>query len=228
MTKVLLIEDDHTLRSFMRVLLSAQNYEVIEAKDAKQGITMALSLPIDVIILDLGLPDMDGLKVIEEIREHIQSGIIVVSARDKENDKIYALDHGADDYLTKPFNAQELLARIRVSLRHRSSTVSEALEVLSIRDIHIDFDKHLVLVKNNEVHLSPIEFEILALLMKNHGKVLTHHYLLNKIWGNQALENDVQTLRVTMANLRRKIESNPAIPEYILTEIGVGYRFVDS
>ena len=227
MSKILIIEDDHSLRSFMRVLLSAQNYTVIEANDGKQGITQALVNQPNVIILDLGLPDMDGLSIISQIREHVSASIIVVSARDKENDKITALDNGADDYLTKPFNDQELLARIRVGLRHQSQNTSEVETSICIKDICVDFDKHRVFNQGEEVHLTPIEYEILSLLVRNHGKVLTHHFILKNIWGSQSLESDIQTLRVTMANLRRKIEMDPAQPQYILTEIGVGYRFLD-
>lgn len=227
MNKILIIEDDHSLRSFMRVLLSAQNYIVIEANDGRQGITQALSNQPEIIILDLGLPDMDGLTIIEQIREHVSSSIIVVSARDKENDKITALDNGADDYLTKPFNAQELLARIRVGLRHQNRNSNDVETSICINEICVDFDKHRVFNNKEEVHLTPIEYEILSLLVRNHGKVLTHHFILKNIWGSQSLESDIQTLRVTMANLRRKIESDPAQPKYILTEIGVGYRFLD-
>lgn len=227
MSQILIVEDDHSLRSFMRVLLSAQNYSVIEANDGKQGITLALSHQPEIIILDLGLPDMDGLSIIEQIREHVSASIIVVSARDKEDDKITALDNGADDYLTKPFNAQELLARIRVGLRHQNHNTSEAETSICINDICIDIEKHRVFNGKDEVHLTPIEYEILSLLIRNHGKVLTHHFILKNIWGSQSIESDIQTLRVTMANLRRKIESDPAQPKYILTEIGVGYRFLD-
>lgn len=227
MSKILIIEDDHSLRSFMRVLLSAQNYDVEEANDGKQGITLALSIQPDIIILDLGLPDIDGLTIIEQIREHVSASIIVVSARDKENDKITALDNGADDYLTKPFNAQELLARIRVGIRHQNRSTSEAETTICIKDICVDFDKHRVFNHQEEVHLTPIEYDILSLLVRNHGKVLTHHFLLKNIWGIQSIDTDIQTLRVTMANLRRKIENDPAQPAYIFTEIGIGYRFLD-
>ena len=182
MSKILIIEDDHSLRSFMRVLLSAQNYTVIEANDGKQGITQALVNQPNVIILDLGLPDMDGLSIISQIREHVSASIIVVSARDKENDKITALDNGADDYLTKPFNAQELLARIRVGLRHQSQNTSEVETSICIKDICVDFDKHRVFNQGEEVHLTPIEYEILSLLVRNHGKVLTHHFILKNIY----------------------------------------------
>jgi len=227
MNKILIIEDDHSLRSFMRVLLSAQNYNVIEANDGKQGITLALTSEPDIIILDLGLPDIDGLSIIEQIRKHVSASIIVVSARDKENDKITALDNGADDYLTKPFNAQELLARIRVGLRHQNQNSTEPETSICVKDICVDFDRHRVFNGKDEVHLTLIEYDILSLLVRNHGKVLTHHFILKSVWGARSIETDIQTLRVTMANLRRKIENDPAQPEYIFTEIGVGYRFLD-
>ena len=226
--KILLIEDDSSVRSFMRVLLSAQNYEILEATNGNQGITLALSQTFDLIILDLGLPDVDGLDVLARIRPFIHCAVIVVSARDKENDKIIALDSGADDYLTKPFSAQELLARIRVGLRHRPATVRDSENRIQIRDLCVDFEKHLCTIKESEVHLTPIEFDVLGILIFNHGKVLTHHALVKQIWGESSLESDIQTLRVTMANLRRKIEQNPGQPQYILTEIGIGYRFIES
>ena len=226
--KIVIIEDDASIRSFMRVLLSAQNYEVLEASNANQGIALVLSVQPDVIILDLGLPDLDGLEVLNQIRTHVNSAIIVVSARDKDTNKIQALDNGADDYLTKPFSAQELLARIRVGLRHRPLVPVENALSIKINSLCLDFDKHLCTVENVEIHLSPIEFDVLGILVRNHGKVMTHHYLVKQIWGDGSIESDIQTLRVTMANLRRKIEKNPVQPHYILTEIGIGYRFIDN
>ena len=181
----------------------------------------------DIILLDLGLPDYNGIDLIPMLKNINQTPIIIISAQDKEQQKIIALDNGADDYLTKPFNAQELLARIRVGLRHQSQNTSEVETSICIKDICVDFDKHRVFNQGEEVHLTPIEYEILSLLVRNHGKVLTHHFILKNIWGSQSLESDIQTLRVTMANLRRKIEMDPAQPQYILTEIGVGYRFLD-
>jgi len=228
MTKILLIEDDRKIQNFMRVLLTAQDYEVIEAVDAKTGITLALSYQPEVIILDLGLPDLDGIAVIQEIRLLVHSSIIVVSAREKESDKINALDQGADDYLTKPFNAQELLARIRVAIRH--SKQIEKLpteEVIIIRDLTIDLTRHEVMVQHEKTHLTPIEFEVLTHLALNRGKVVTQHYLVKHVWGLNSIESDIQSLRVTMANLRRKIELDSARPQYILTEIGIGYRLID-
>lgn len=228
MTKILIIEDDRKIQNFMRVLLNAQGYEILEASDAKTGITMALSYDPEVIILDLGLPDEDGIQVISEIRDHVQSAILIVSAREKESDKINALDLGADDYLTKPFNAQELLARIRVALRHRRMNLPEPMEsVIRIRDLIIDEEKHLLTKDDVKIHLTPIEFEVLTLLARNRGKVLTQFYLVKHVWGETSIESDTQTLRVTMANLRRKIEKDSARPEYILTEIGIGYRMID-
>lgn len=226
--KILLIEDDASLRSFMRVLLGAQGYEILEAADGRQGITLSLSHQCDIIILDLGLPDVDGLDVLAQIRPFVHCAIIIVSARDKENDKITALDSGADDYLTKPFSAQELLARIRVGLRHRPIMKPEDQQRIQIKALCVDFEKHLCLVDEQEVHLTPIEFDVLSILIRHHGKILTHFNLVKQVWGEGSIESDIQTLRVTMANLRRKIEKNPAQPKYILTEIGIGYRFIES
>lgn len=228
MAKILIIEDDRSIQNFIRVLLSAQGYEVLEAKEAKTGITLALSYDPEVVLLDLGLPDLDGLEVIRQIRPLTHGSIVVVSAREQERDKIDALDLGADDYLTKPFNAQELLARIRVALRHQSTrqiVVSE--ETLSVRDLTLDMGQHRLLRGSEEIHLTPIEFDVMTLLMRHRGKVLTHRSLVKHVWGEGSLESDLQTLRVTMANLRRKIEEDPARPDYILTEIGTGYRLKD-
>lgn len=228
MAKILIIEDDRSIQNFIRVLLGAQGYEVLEARDAKSGITLALSYDPDVILLDLGLPDLDGIEVIRQIRPLISGSIVVVSAREQERDKIDALDLGADDYLTKPFNAQELLARIRVALRHRSTKdVIIAEEALSVRDLTLDLGLHRLLKGTQEIHLTPIEFDVMTLLMRHRGKVLTHRALVKHVWGEGSLESDLQTLRVTMANLRRKIEDDPARPDYIITEIGTGYRLKD-
>ncbi len=228
MAKILIIEDDRSIQNFIRVLLGAQGYEVLEARDAKSGITLALSYDPDVILLDLGLPDLDGIEVIRQIRPLIGGSIVVVSAREQERDKIDALDLGADDYLTKPFNAQELLARIRVALRHRSTKdVIIAEEALSVRDLTLDLGLHRLLKGTQEIHLTPIEFDVMTLLMRHRGKVLTHRALVKHVWGEGSLESDLQTLRVTMANLRRKIEDDPARPDYIITEIGTGYRLKD-
>ena len=228
MAKILIIEDDRSILNFMRVLLGAQGYDVLEAKEAKAGITLALSYDPEVILLDLGLPDLDGIEVIRQIRPLIHGSIVVVSAREQERDKIDALDLGADDYLTKPFNAQELLARIRVALRHRlSRDVLVPEESLVVRDLTLDLGLHRLIRGNDEIHLTPIEFDVMTLLMRYRGKVLTHRALVKHVWGEGSLESDLQTLRVTMANLRRKIEEDPARPDYILTEIGTGYRLKD-
>lgn len=228
--KILVIEDDRSIRSFIRVLLTAQHYTVIEAEDGSGGITLALSNQPDVILLDLGLPDMDGLTVMRAIHPHCDAAVLVVSARGKENDKVSALDEGADDYLTKPFNAQELLARIRVALRHRRSDKQPQDNVVSTfvyQGLTVDFEKHRVLVNASEVHLTPLEYQVLQLLIEHQGKVLTYRFIVKEVWGSVALESDTQTLRVTMANLRRKIEDDPARPKYIVTEIGIGYRFCE-
>jgi len=173
---------------------------------------------------------MDGLTVMHEIRSHSGAAVLVVRSRVKENDKLSALDEGADDYLTKPFNAQELLARIRVALRHRRSDKQPKDNVVSIfvyQGLTVDFEKHRVLVNSNEVHLTPLEYQVLQLLIEHQGKVLTYRFIVKEVWGSVALESDTQTLRVTMANLRRKIEDDPARPKYIVTEIGIGYRFCE-
>lgn len=227
MIKILIIEDDYSMANFLRVLFSAQDYEVFEAKSAKLGITFALSYNPEIILLDLGLPDMDGIEVIQQIRSHIKSSIIVVSAREKENDKITALDYGADDYLNKPFNTQELLARVRVALRHQMSSEENVDKIIKIHDLTLDIDKHSLYRKEVKIHLTPIEFSVLAELMMHPGRVLTHSYFVKKIWGEGNMESDTLTLRVTMANLRRKIETSSSKPDYIFTEIGIGYRFRD-
>jgi len=179
------------------------------------------------IILDLGLPDMDGIDIINKVREFSNIPIIVVSARDQDNEKVEALDTGADDYLTKPFSIKELLARIRVILRHSNNNKKEEMPVVyKIGDLEIDQEKHKVTLEGNDIHFTPMEYKVLALLIKNSGKVLTHKYLLKEVWGTY-LDSDVQSLRVFMANIRRKLEKNPAKPRYIFTEVGIGYRFAD-
>ncbi len=226
---ILVIEDDKSIRNFIKISLETQGYKVIETSDGKNGIALTLSHNPDVIIMDLGLPDLDGLQVIQRIRPVTRAAIIVVSARGLDRDKIEVLDMGADDYLTKPFSVAELLARIRVALRHQSHGGSpEVAEQTSfdVADLKIDFDRHRVTISGEEVHLTPIEFKLLELLAKHPGKVLTHKSIIKEIWGASS-ESDTQSLRVFMANIRRKIETNSAQPRYLLTEVGVGYRLVD-
>ena len=220
---VLIIEDEQPIRRFLKASLSAEGYQVDEAGSGEEGLRKALSLPPDLVILDLGLPDLDGQEVLKRIREWYIAPIIVLSARDQEAQKISALDSGADDYITKPFGVGELLARMRTALRHQHSTGPEATSI-TIGDIRVDLAARLTYRKGVEVHLTPLEYKLLVAMMKNAGTVLTHRFLLREVWGPQdAQENHY--LRVFVASMRRKLEDDPARPRYILTEQGVGYRF---
>ncbi|SHH44609.1 response regulator [Clostridium grantii] len=226
---ILVVEDDKPIRNFICVSLDAQGYKFIETSNGKTAISLVSSHTPDVIVLDLGLPDIDGIEVIEKIRPNTNSHIIVVSARGREREKVEALDLGADDYLTKPFSVNELLARIRVALRHTSQrTRNEILpsEIFCIGDLKINFEKRQVTISDEDIHLTPIEYKLMALMVEYAGKVLTHKFILNQIWGSYS-GDDTQSLRVFMANIRRKIEKDPAQPRYIMTEVGVGYRLVD-
>lgn len=225
---ILVIEDDRPIRNFITAALSSQGYKYIETDKGNEGISLVMSHNPDLIILDLGLPDIDGIEVIEKVREWSNIPIIVVSARGNERQKVEALDKGADDYLTKPFSISELLARIRVSLRHlvANKDQHEVMSSFRVKNLFIDFDKRRVTVDGKEIHLTPIEYKIMALLCKYSGKVLTHNFIIREIWGS-TLGNETKSLRVFMANLRRKIEKDPAQPEYIYTEVGVGYRLID-
>jgi two-component system, OmpR family, KDP operon response regulator KdpE len=227
--KILVIEDEPTICKFIDATLSANHYKVILCRTGKEGIALISSHCPDLVLLDLGLPDMDGLQVIKEVREWASLPILVVSARTDEHSKVEALDAGGDDYITKPFGTSELLARIRTALRHyvkSESKSSKNKNVYKVKNFLIDFDKHLVTVNGNEVHLTQIEYKLVSLLAQNPGKVLTYDSIITKIWGPYA-ERDNKILRVNMANIRRKLEKNPVEPEYILTEIGVGYRMVE-
>ncbi len=229
MIKILVIEDEKNILNFISSVLTSQKYQVISALTGRDGLSQAASQCPDLILLDLGLPDMDGMSIISQIRKWSSIPIIVISARIQEEDKVQALDQGADDYITKPFGNSELLARIRTALRHSSQLQTGA--TLSSRPYHsggltIDFEKHLVTRDGQEIHLTQNEFKIIALLAKNCGKVLLYDRLIEHIWGPYS-ENDNTILRVNMANIRRKIEPNPAEPVYIFTEIGVGYRMVE-
>ncbi|MGH4137621.1 response regulator [Clostridium sp.] len=226
---ILIVEDDKPIKKFMKVSLEAQGYKCIETEFGKAAITLTLSLNPDIIILDLGLPDMDGLDVIEKVRETTKAMIIVVSARGHEREKVEALDKGADDYLTKPFSVAELSARIRVALRHfdvDSNSQDKVRAAFMVKDLKIDFEKRKVTILDSEIHLTPMEYKLIELMSKYAGRVLTHKYIVDEIWGNY-FDNDSQSLRVFMANIRRKIEKDPAQPQYIITEVGVGYRLVD-
>jgi len=227
---ILIVEDDTNIANFIYTVLTAQKYAVLTAGTGKEALSMTTSHCPDLILLDLGLPDMDGIALIKAIREWFSIPIVVVSARDHERNKVAALDMGADDYITKPFGTGELLARIRTALRHawhRSNMGGEASHVFTTGGLRLDYDLRRVEVDGTAVHLTQIEYKILALLCKYAGRVLTYDFILNNIWGpfNSC---DNQILRVNMANIRRKIEKQPAQPQYIQTEIGVGYRMTDS
>lgn len=222
-TKVLLVEDEPQMRRFLRASLGSHGYLLVEAETSREGLQLAASHNPELILLDLGLPDGDGLDLVKQIREWGQIPIIVLSARGREEDKVNALDAGADDYLTKPFGVAELLARIRVALRHlEREKGGDASPVLQLGALHIDVARHQVSVADREVHLTPTEFNLLLLLAKNAGKVLTHRQILKEIWGPGATQ--AHYVRVHMAELRKKIEADPARPHYLLTEPGVGYR----
>lgn len=223
---ILIIEDDRQIRNYINYALSGDGYKCVTADTANDGLRIAVAEKIDLIILDLGLPDYDGTEVIKKIREWSEIPIIIVSARDREYEKVNALDLGADDYITKPFSASELLARIRVCFRHYKRKSANNTSKLTVGGLTMDCDKHLVYLDEKEIHLTPMEYKLLYLLMKNAGKVLTTGMLIKEIWG-VGYGNDTQSLRAVMAGLRRKIEVNPAIPKFILTEIGVGYRMIE-
>ncbi len=219
---ILVIEDEAPIRHFIQTTLSGAGYRVVDAEGGKEGLTQAMAWNPDVVLLDLGLPDIDGLKVIQRLREWTSRPIIVLTARSQEHDKVAALDLGADDYLTKPFGIEELLARMRVALRRTART--EAGESLfQIGDLRVDLEKRLVFIEGKEIHLSPTEYKLLAVLVRHAGKVITHRQLLKEVWGPLHAD-EAQYLRVYMRQLRGKLEENPARPRYLLTEIGVGYR----
>lgn len=221
---ILIVEDDKYIIHFLSVSFREENYGFQVAKSVKEAVSLFYANRPDVVILDLGLPDGDGMEVIERIREIADTPVIVVSARQEEDEKIRALDAGADDYVTKPFYMGELLARIRAALRKTEKHSREKETRFEDGELCVDYGKRRVEVDGGEVHLTPIEYKILLLLIANRGKVLTHHYILKEIWGYaEGVESG--TLRVFMATLRRKIEKNPSDPQHIITEVGVGYRF---
>lgn len=226
--KILVVEDDPAITNLIRTTLDTQEYQYHTAKNGAEALLDAVSYNPDVIILDLGLPDMDGVEIIHKVRGWSMVPIIVVSARSEDQDKVEALDAGADDYLTKPFSIDELLARLRVALRRsRAEEVAPQTQSSIYRNggIVIDYAAGCVYMEGNEVHLTPIEYKLLCVLAKNTGKVLTHNYILKEVWGS-VLASDTPSLRVFMATLRKKIEKNPSDPKYIQTHIGVGYRMI--
>jgi two-component system KDP operon response regulator KdpE len=222
---VLVIEDEPPIQKFLRVTLEAQGYQVIEAVTGKAGLIEAASRTPDLIILDLGLPDMDGIEVTRQLREWSKIPMIVVSARGKEQDKIVALDAGADDYLTKPFSVGELMARVRVALRHAAANTETGEPIFDVGGLHVDLARREVTIDGKAVHLTPNEFKLLAVLVKHAGKVLTHRQLLKEVWGPGS-RNETHYLRVYMNQLRQKLEADSARPKYLRTEPGVGYRLM--
>lgn len=229
--KILVVEDEKRIQSFINAILTSNGYDVICANTGSQAYSMITSHCPDLVILDLGLPDIDGLNVLSAMRQWTQLPVIVVSARSHERDKVEALDMGADDYISKPFGASELLARIRTAIRHTRAAAGNSAIAKSGKfttgELTIDYDKHRVYVAGEDVHLTQNEYKIVSLLGMHAGKVLTYDTILKELWGPDSRE-DNQILRVNMANIRRKIEKNPAEPEYIFTEVGVGYRMLES
>ena len=224
---ILVVEDDAPVRNLITTTLNAHNYRYLTAENGENAILEATSHNPDVILLDLGLPDMDGVEIIRRIRSWSNTPIIVISARSEDSDKIDALDAGADDYLTKPFSVEELLARLRVTQRHFAFMHREDGEnsVFENGDLRIDYAAGCVWLGERELHLTPIEYKLLCLLARNMGKVLTHNYITQQVWGS-SWENDVASLRVFMATLRRKLESAPGSAQYIRTHVGIGYRML--
>jgi len=219
--RVLVVDDETSIRRYLRAALTAQGLTVYEAANGQEALNAVIANRPDIIILDLGLPDIGGIEVTRQLREWSQTPIIILSVREAEQDKIAALDAGADDYLTKPFSTGELMARIRVVMRRQASKVDEP--ILHVDELQMDLSRRVVNVRGDEISLTPTEYDILRLLMQDAGKVITHHHLLRQVWGT-AYENEMHILRVNISNLRRKIERDPTRPGYIHTEPGVGYR----
>lgn len=226
---ILIVDDEKSIRSFLRVSLETQGYKCIDAQTGTMALSLAIANSPDILLLDLGLPDIDGIEVIRKVREVSNLPIIIISARGHDREKIEALDAGADDYLTKPFSVPELLARIRVILRHSQTThspIESDKTTFYFHNLKIDFDKRRVWIGDEEIHLTPNEYRVLQLLAENRGKVLTHRFITEQVWGG-SIEDDTKCLRVCMGSLRRKFQEDISQPKYIFTEIGVGYRFVD-
>lgn len=228
--KILVIEDEKSISHFISTILNNNGYETMQARSGSEATSMITSHCPDLIILDLGLPDMDGLDILRQLRGWSSLPVVVVSARSHEREKVLALDMGADDYLTKPFGTDELLARVRTAIRHTRTTSGNAeiaqKGTYTVGELTIDYNKHQALVRGENVKLTLSEFRIVALLGKYAGKVLTYDFIIKELWGPRA-GGDNQILRVNMANIRRKIEKNPAEPEYFFTEVGVGYRLAE-
>jgi two-component system, OmpR family, KDP operon response regulator KdpE len=222
---ILVIDDEPQILRALHTILTAKQFRVTTASRGNEGLTLAATQPPDVIILDLSLPDISGFEVTKRLREWTQVPIIVLSVRDSENDKVTALENGADDYLTKPFGIEELLARIRVALKHSAQAMGSSQQVISAGPIIVDLTGHTVSRSGEEVKLTATEFKLLAYLAANAGRVLTHQAILTHVWDNTYAEH-IEYLRVYIGQLRKKLEENPEQPEYILTEPGVGYRFM--
>ena len=224
---ILVIEDEAAIRNFITSVLMADGYLVNHAATGQQAIFMIRTSQPDIILLDLGLPDMDGMDILRQVRRNSTIPVIVVSARDQEKEKVISLDIGADDYIVKPFGADELLARIRTAIRHNTKLqTGEPAGAFKCDDLTVDFDRRIVTLEGKDIHLTQVEYRILTLLCRQSGHVLTHDYIIKNVWGPYA-PYDIQILRVNMANIRRKIEKNPAEPQYVLTEVGVGYRMTE-
>jgi two-component system KDP operon response regulator KdpE len=222
---VLVVEDELPIRRFLRASLAAEGYRVEEADTGERALKMAARQAPDLVLLDLGLPDLDGREVLRRLREWLSVPVVILSARDQEKEKVAALDAGADDYLTKPFGTAELLARLRVALRHTARVAGDPeATTFESGDLKVDLAARRVLVKGAEVRLTPLEYKLLSTLVRHAGKVLTHRFLLKEVW--RLAQQEPHHLRVFMASLRRKIEAEPARPRHLLTEQGVGYRLV--
>jgi two-component system, OmpR family, KDP operon response regulator KdpE len=225
--RILLVEDDPHIRRFLRATLVTQGYALLEVETGEEGLALAAAQVPDLILLDLGLPDMDGKEVIRRLREWSEIPIIVLTARGQEREKVASLDAGADDYLTKPFGVGELLARIRAAMRRvRMPEPGRVEQVLSLGDVTIDLERRKVTRGMEEINLTPIEFKLLSVLIRHRGKVVTHRQLLKEVWGPSYIEQNPY-LRIVILNLRRKLEENPTQPHYLITEPGVGYRLRD-
>lgn len=222
---VILIEDEKHIRRFVRAALEIEGMRIVEAGTGREGLAIAATSPPDLMIVDLGLPDIDGIEVIRMLRDWSSVPVIVLSARSREEDKVEALNAGADDYITKPFGAAELIARIRAQLRRQNCGVTSGTSTIAFGDVCVDFDARIVEGEGHTVHLTPIEYRLLVALAHHAGRVLTHRQLLQQVWGPAHAEN-AHYLRVYMGHLRQKLEHDPAQPEYIVTETGVGYRLV--
>ena len=221
---ILLIEDDPNITDFMEVVLDQERYQLTIARTGMEALTAFQTTSIDLVLLDLGLPDIDGIDLLKILSKRLHLPIIIISARSNEEEKVKALDLGADDYVTKPFGTNELLARIRTALRHQN-VQTEAISVIENKALKIDFEKQLVYKDGREIHLTKNEYRILALMFRQLGKVVTYQTLMTEVWGPYS--DDSQTLRVNMSNIRKKIEKDTLKPEYLITEIGVGYRLRD-